>query len=99
MNHHKYENPDRMGWKLPIMYQDSVLLMRVPNDEPDQDLEGALQIGTEDAISSQTAAILNEGQVKALVDVLQGILKEWRQRAPSKYPDRKAARRRPLFSL
>ena len=70
-----FENPDGIGYRIPILYDDALEIVPVPNDE--QELEGALEIGTRDAISSHTSAILNKSQVQQLISTLQQALKDW----------------------
>lgn len=67
------KNPDVIGWKIPALYGDELVVVPVPNDdEPGQE---ALEIGEASTIGG-SAVTLNRKQVEQLVADLKEYLDE-----------------------
>jgi hypothetical protein len=73
------KNPDAIGWKIPALYGDELVIVPVSNDEPG-DTTGALEIGAPDTIGG-AAVMLNREQVAQLVADLKEYLdgRDWQE--------------------
>jgi hypothetical protein len=71
-----FENPDKLGWKIPTLYGGSLSIVPIPNDADGEEDDGALEIGATDTIGGSAVA-MNKAQVEQLVAVLKQALEEW----------------------
>jgi hypothetical protein len=67
------KNPDSVGWKIPALYGDELVIVPVPVSGLGQVCDGGLEIGATDTIGG-SAVILNRQQVAQLVADLRQYL-------------------------